>query len=180
MHESLIEALSPQHGEKKIVTIDGAAGAGKTTLASELSLHLEATGFTVEIVHMDDIYNGWEKALSEDLASSLRSIVDGYHKGEVHYQIYDWHIKNYTSTKTFASPEILILEGVGSGQRCIRHESNLAIWIEIEAELALQRVIERDGSEIAPYMAQWVIDQASHFLQEETQGAADYCIDGAP
>lgn len=180
MHQSLLDALSPQHGEKKIVTIDGPAGSGKTTLATELSLQLKMAGFSVEIVHMDDLYNGWQRALSEDLTRTLQSIVDGYRKGEVSFQVYDWHKKSYASRKTFSSPEVLILEGVGSGQRCIRDAINLSIWIEVEPGLALQRVIERDGEEIQPFMAQWTVDQAAHFQIEETQGAADYCIDGAP
>jgi uridine kinase len=183
MNHSLVEALSPQHNERKIVTIDGPAGSGKTTLASALSLQLEIAGFCVEVIHMDDLYNGWERALSEELTQTLQSIVEGYRGGEVSYNVYDWHQKNYTSTKTFLSPDVLILEGVGSGQRAIRYEIELAIWIEVEPQLALQRVIERDGKaihDIQAFMVQWSIDQAAHFHNEGTQGAADYCIDGAP
>jgi uridine kinase len=183
MHQSLLNALSPQHSERKIVTIDGPAGSGKTTLASELELQLEYAGFCVEVIHMDDLYNGWEKALSDELTQSLQTIVEGYRCGDVSYKVYDWHEKSYTSSKSFLSPDVLILEGVGSGQRAIRNECDLAIWIEVEPQLALQRVIERDGkaiNDIQAFMAQWFIDQAAHFHNEGTQGAADYCIDGAP
>ena len=180
MHQSLLNALCQHQGEKKIVAIDGPAGSGKTTLAADLSLQLEAAGIAVEVVHMDELYNGWQRALSEDLTITLRSIVDGFRKGAVNYQVYDWHKKSYGSRKTFDSPQVLILEGVGSGQRSIRDEINLLIWIEVAPELALQRVIERDGEEIEPFMAQWMIEQTAHFLAEQTQGAADYCIDGAP
>lgn len=180
MQKSPLDSLSPQHGEKRILTIDGPAGSGKTTLATELSLRIRLAGFSVEIVHMDDLYNGWDRALSEDLSMTLRSIVKGYREGEVTYDIYDWHKKSYTERKTFASPEVLILEGVGGGQRSIRNEIDVCIWIEAEPEVALQRVIERDGEEIRPFMAKWSIDQAAHFAQEETRGAADYCLDGAP
>lgn len=180
MKLSLLEALSPQHGEKRILTIDGPAGAGKTTFATELSLRIRLSGFTVETIHMDDLYNGWERALTEDLSRTLLSIVSQYRTAEVTYKMYDWHKKSYETVKTFASPEVLILEGVGSGQRSIRNESDLALWIEAEPDVALQRVIERDGEEIRPFMKQWLLDQAAHHAKEETQGAADYCIDGAP
>jgi pantothenate kinase-related protein Tda10 len=47
-------------GQAKIIIIDGPAGSGKTTLAKSLSGLFEKC----PIIHMDEIYQGWENALS--------------------------------------------------------------------------------------------------------------------
>ncbi|MEI7838803.1 MAG: hypothetical protein WCI37_03395, partial [bacterium] len=46
-----------------IIAIDGVAGSGKTTLALNLLKDLPS----VEVVHMDDLYDGWEDPLSQKL-----------------------------------------------------------------------------------------------------------------
>ena len=42
--------------ERPIIAIDGLAGAGKTTLASNIHLALYPN-YTSTIIHMDDLYN---------------------------------------------------------------------------------------------------------------------------
>jgi uridine kinase len=167
-------------GERHILTIDGPAGAGKTTLAEELARKFVQEGFTVEVIHMDDLYNGWHDALGESLTQSLKNIVDGYNSGRIHYVKYNWQRGDFSGPISLNSPDILILEGVGSGQSAIRSHIFASLWIDIEALIALERVIARDGEAIRPYMEQWQLDQASHFQHEQTKGAADYQIDGAP
>lgn len=53
-----IETTSP-----RVFAIDGVAGSGKTTLASQLQLDLPGS----QVVHMDDLYSGWKDPLSQDL-----------------------------------------------------------------------------------------------------------------
>ena len=48
---------SPKAGNTHIIAIDGPAGGGKTTLAMQISQALSSR-FSIEVVHMDDLYNG--------------------------------------------------------------------------------------------------------------------------
>ena len=57
-----------------LIAIDGRAGAGKTTLAARFFDELSVDK-TVAVIHMDDLYDGWENALDERLTQSLESIV---------------------------------------------------------------------------------------------------------
>ena len=50
-----------------LFAIDGPAGAGKTTYAATLEAELSLKG-TVKVIHMDDLYNGWDNALSNALS----------------------------------------------------------------------------------------------------------------
>jgi uridine kinase len=68
----LIAALADicKSSDQPIIAIDGPAGAGKTTLAATLSLAL-AQDFTITVMHMDDLYAGWDDALGTSLTESL-------------------------------------------------------------------------------------------------------------
>ena len=72
----LIAALADLCKEKlrPVIAIDGPAGAGKTTLAHEIFLAL-SNKMSVQVIHMDDLYDGWENALSKDLSKILQYLV---------------------------------------------------------------------------------------------------------
>ena len=56
-----------------LIAIDGPAGAGKTTLAAKFFDEFSTTK-TVALIHMDDLYAGWENALDHRLTSRLADI----------------------------------------------------------------------------------------------------------
>jgi uridine kinase len=64
----IIAALADLCKEKSrpVIAIDGPAGAGKTTLAQEI-FRAFSTKSSVQVIHMDDLYDGWGNALSSDL-----------------------------------------------------------------------------------------------------------------
>jgi cytidylate kinase len=77
------------------------------------------------------------------------------------------------------------LEGVGSGQAKVREFASATIWLDIEAAVGLERVLNRDGVEIAEEMRQWQIDEDAHFYLDQTRENSDfilstYEIDSAP
>ena len=154
-----------------IIAIDGPAGAGKTTLAGELKASIGTK--RVAIVHMDDLYGGWE--LSEDFTSRLLALVRDISQGKAHeIHIYDWHQGRFSSTRTIDPVDIVILEGVGSGQSAIRPYLSALIWMDIEDSQGLTRVLNRDGDSIRTQMLEWQNYQREHFLRERTRESADF------
>ena len=86
-------------GSTCIITIDGRAGSGKTTLASDLKLHLSAR-YQVEILHLDEVYNGWNDALGEHLTITLARVLESIKKKRpVVLQIYNWQLDIFDSEK---------------------------------------------------------------------------------
>jgi hypothetical protein len=54
------------------------------------------------------------------------------------------------------------------------------VWIEVSAELAMERVLERDGFHLEPQMKRWQKLEREHFTTEATKVSADYQLVGAP
>jgi len=164
-----------------LITIDGPAGSGKTTLAGLIEDALRGEGFSVATIHMDDLYDGWDLALSDSLTQTLASILDQFaHAPTITIPQYDWRLAKYGPSQVFETPSHLILEGVGSGQRITRARADIKLWVEAPSDVALKRVLDRDGNELFEEMRLWQGREASHFLAQATKSAADYRVKSAP
>jgi len=75
-------------------------------------------------------------------------------------------------------PDLLILEGVGAGQKVIRKYLDQLIWIDIEPEIGLARVLQRDGDYLETEMRVWQMRESEHFQRDNTRDCATIRIDG--
>jgi len=170
----LISSAKARCGHTKVITIDGPAGAGKTTLAQTISDDLTDS----HIIHMDDLYRGWDSTLDSNLTDELNRILLETESGELNFQKYNWSSQTLDEVERFKSPKYLILEGVGSGQKSIKNWVSFSIWIEVPVEIGLARVIERDGEQVALPMEEFIKQQNQYFLADGTREGADYRISG--
>ena len=162
----------------RIIAIDGPAGSGKTTLAARITSQWEEG--VVCTVHMDDLYEGWDLALSERLTRTLvYSIATPVSTGKnFSYRKYDWFKKGFAELIESPLPSLLILEGVGSGQKDVRKFLDQLIWIDIDHETGLQRVLRRDGDYLETEMRVWQKREREHFEHDNTRDCATFRIDG--
>jgi uridine kinase len=161
-----------------LITIDGVAGAGKTTLAKYMAEEYKERA-SVYVIHMDDLYDGWIDPLGKALSEKLESIAQAHIAGAcLELTQYDWQNCRPGHLFTIPSVEMLILEGVGSGQRAIREFVDTKIWINLEPIVGLRRVLARDGYEIEEQMRGFMEAQLNHFIEEGTRDAADFHLNG--
>ena len=157
-----------------LIAIDGRAGAGKTTLAAVLFAELKLK-HSVDVIHMDDLYDGWDNALGVKLTQTLEIIVKAHQLNKTfEIDIYNWGSMKFDSTQKIEPVEILILEGVGAGQKVVRQAGATLYWLDIDPEVGLARVLKRDGNQIAEQMKQWQIDQELHFMSDKTRENAQH------
>ena len=157
-----------------LLAIDGPAGAGKTTFAAKLEAELLIKG-TVKVIHMDDLYNGWDNALSNPLSEILDRISTAHIAGrEFVIKIFNWHTMTFDREEKIAPTDYLIIEGVGAAQQIVRETGAITYWLEIEPEIGLQRVLNRDGAYIEVQMRQWQVDQEEHFARDETRENCEF------
>ncbi len=170
--------LNPHCGDCVVITIDGPAGSGKTTLALILLERCLEVGPSYTI-HMDELYEGWGSTMTPTLTSKLKSILEGVVSGKkIDFTPFNWIEKSLGNPISVQAPKFLIIEGVGAGQSAIRKFVSLAIWIEVPQDVGLARVLERDGPEVAEFMPSFIEAQAAHFLKEDTKKSADYHLSG--
>lgn len=175
---NLIEALRDlsKSAASPIITIDGPAGAGKTTLSAHIAASL-SNQFTTSVIHMDDLYNGWRDPFGEPFIEALQRATSAHIAGDkCELPQYDWARSKYSGAKIYNPAQLLILEGVGSSTSHIREKVSASIWIDINPEEGLQRVLTRDGLTIADEMSQWLERQAEFFIAEESAESADFAL----
>jgi uridine kinase len=157
-----------------LLAIDGPAGAGKTTLAAKLEADYSKDS-TVKVIHMDDLYNGWEDALGKSLTETLQSITQAHLAGkECTIRIFNWHLMKFDREEVITPTDYLILEGVGAAQEIVRNTGATTYFLDIDPVIGLQRVLARDGSQIEKEMRQWQIRQSIHFAADKTQENCEF------
>lgn len=159
-----------------IIAIDGPAGAGKTTLADHLAAALSLK-YKVQVIHMDDLYNGWVNAFDHHLSDALIAIAKAHGRREkISIPYYNWHEGAYSAAEEIPQADLLIFEGVGSSQSAIRESLSASIWLEIDREQGLKRVIARDGEANSDEMSHWLLLQEEYFIREDCENSADFIL----
>ncbi len=157
-----------------LIAIDGPAGAGKTTLAAKFFDEFSTTK-TVALIHMDDLYDGWENALDSGLTSKLSEIIEAFQThSRFSIPVFNWVTMLFDLSQTVNPSDILIIEGVGAGQEIVRNAGAILYWLDIEPDVGLARVLQRDGYQIENQMHQWQLDQDAHFLRDQTRANAKH------
>jgi len=173
-----VNESSKKCGQTKIIVIDGPAGSGKTTLAKSLSGLLE----NCPIIHMDEIYDGWENALSPKTSQDLVEWVINplLESKSIEFVKYDWYLEKRIEKVVINLPKVLIIEGVGSSSFEISKHASLKLWIEVNKETGINRVLTRDGQQIQEQMKKWQSQESKFFIENNSKENSDIWIDGDP
>lgn len=177
--DNIKELLQQERSRPLFIVIDGPAGAGKTTLAREI-LSYVGVG---EVIHGDDLYNGWADALTSSLEKRINNwVLQPLRDGKMpKYQRYDWIEGRYREEIDLPESSLIILEGVGVALPSVALAADLSIWIDIDPEFGLERVLARDGGAIADEMRQWMLAQEAFFaLHHNRENCMLHLPYGAP
>lgn len=164
-------------GAVRVVCIDGPAGSGKTSVASALSAELGQA----PVVHLDDLYDGWDQDLGDALAERLAAwLLDAWQVGLPGRHLrFDWLAGRYAAWEEVPPAPVVILEGCGSASRTVRARSCCVVWVEAAPDLRLARGLARDGVALEKHWRTWMAREDAHFAAEGTRSAADVVIDGS-
>lgn len=170
MLASWVAAADPRCGEVRLVCIDGPAGSGKTTLAGELA----ATVGGAPVVHMDDLYEGWEQELGSELSARVqRWLLEPWANGaEGVLRRYDWATGRFGAPEPVPPAPVIILEGCASAAEGIRRHASLVVWLEAPRDVRLARGVARDGAALTEQWLAWQDHEAQHFAADGTRRAA--------
>jgi uridine kinase len=167
-----VRAAPPRCGDTRLVCVDGPSAAGKTELAARLGAALG----DAPVVHMDDLYEGWD-GLAEGVRR-LQALVAALADGPVRYRRYDWARGSYGDVVDLGRPPVLVVEGVGAGAAA--SVATLVLWLETPELVRYRRGMARDGEAYRPYWDRWAAQERAHYAEFPTREAADIVVDGAP
>ena len=159
-----------------VLAIDGPAGSGKSTLAGEIARAFAGT-YDLEVIHLDELYNGWDNPLSEELFQRITQIISAQQVGKsTDFAIYDWSARSFSGSREVKAVQLLIIEGVGSSNLLLHRSLTTSIWLDIDQSIGLARVLERDGEEIRDEMVKWQKMESEYFARDLTRERAEFIL----
>jgi hypothetical protein len=176
----LVLAAPPRAGATRVVGIDGPSGAGKTTLAAALSSELAVGGRPAPVVHLDDIYPGWD-GLADAVPRLREWILEPLATGgRPRYRRYEWPAGGWAEWHDVPTDGVraLVVDGVSCGARATAGYLSLLVWVEAPEPLRFERGIARDGESYRPHWRRWARQEDVHFAAEGTRDRADVVVDG--
>jgi uridine kinase len=166
-----VRRAAPRAGRTRVVAIDGRSGAGKTSLAAELSGRLNAP-----VVSLEDLYGGWD-GLERGIDLLVSAVLEPLAAGQAaRVPRYDWVAGEWAEPTVIEPPDILIVEGAGAGARRAAAFESVLVWLEVPAPTRKKRALDRDGATFAPYWDRWGAQEDAMLDREHTPDRADIVI----
>lgn len=167
----------------KVIAIDGRAAAGKTTLAVLLAQVLEA-----QVIPMDDFFLPAELRTAERLAESggnihyerfCTEVLPYLKKNEsFSYRRFDCGIMDYGGSRLIQSSSWRIVEGSYSCHPAFGDYMDLRVFCDISADKQRERIIQRNGPEMAEvFFTRWIPMEEQYFKTERIKEKADVIIE---
>lgn len=161
--------------DRWVMAIDGPSGSGKTDLALAVAVELRRRGQGVLVVHLDDLYPGWD-----GLDGGVQRLLDGVllpfvrGEGELRLARWDWARGRDGEVEQVPVPDpppLLLIEGVGAGARA--ELVSFLVWVDAPDAVRRTRALARDGAAFAEHWDDWAAAEHVHFGRERTRERAD-------
>ncbi|MGH3339713.1 MAG: uridine kinase family protein [Propionibacteriaceae bacterium] len=157
----------------RIVAVDGLGGAGKSTLALQLSRSLS----DAVIVHTDD-FATWDNPIDwwPDL---LERVLVPISRGEVaRFERSRWGREADGELVAVEPTDFLVLEGMTASREGFAAYLTYSIWVDAPAPLRLQRGLERDGHDALEQWQAWMAEEERYRSRERPDDRADLVVRG--
>jgi len=184
MLQTVIRRIDNRLKEKTplIVAIDGRCASGKTTLASALQAH-----YGCNVVHMDEFFLRPEQRTAERFATPgenvdherfLAEVLLPLSRGEkVTYRPYNCSLQELGETITLADNPLTVVEGSYSFHSTLREYYDLRIFLQVDPQTQMERILKRNGAEMAKmFRDRWIPLEEAYFSACQVQNCAHLCL----
>lgn len=152
-----------------LIAIDGRCGSGKTTLGEALAGKLHAS-----LIHMDDFYLRMEQRTEArfqepggnvDYERFLTDVLEPLRKGEdFSYRPFDCRIWDLGNPVFVQASPVTVIEGSYACHPSLYKNYSLRIFLDVEKEEQIRRIIKRNGPEKATeFQNRWIPLEERYF-----------------
>ena len=172
----LVAAVEARCGATTVVAIDGPSGSGKTTLAIGVRDRLGEVD-TVELVHMDHLYPGWD-GLAAGPGLLADRVLGPLSRGErATYPVWSWVRDEWDGTRSVDPARFLVVEGCGSSVGPAASYASVRVFVDADCDVRMRRGLARDGDVYRPNWQRWADQETTLFSRDGTKARADLVID---
>ncbi len=180
--KQLLELINNLPEGNHTIAIDGRCAAGKSTLAGHLAELLGAG-----VVHMDDFYLPTRMRTQERLAEPggnvyyerfqeevLPYLNQGKHFG---YRRFDCSIMDLGEMRQVEGSRFTIVEGAYSCHPRLRDYMSLRVFMDVDAEVQIERIRKRNGEErLEAFRQKWIPMEEAYFAAYKVREKADIIL----
>lgn len=167
-----------------MVLIDGRAGAGKSRFAADLlEGYFQLESRLPKLVHMDDLYTGWNGLRAGSLYVNQK-ILEPIRSGkDPTWQVWNWSRGERGASgepsngwRSFEGGNLLIVEGCGAISAHSATMADLCIWIDSDLATRRKRFSDRDKGEFDDFWHSWAIQEDEFYEAEKSQELCDLMV----
>lgn len=174
----LIPRQPRQSRAARLITIDGPAGAGKSTYAAQLGAALSHPDDSVTVIAMDDLYDGWDGLLDPKLPDHLTEwILQPLLADQpIRHPVFDWTRGHFDEWRTLPTSTTVIVEGVGAGYPSFARHADVRLWLSTPKHIRLLQLQQRSGPPPDSWWPNWQRQEAEYFAAQDPRSQADWII----
>ena len=177
--QTLAALPAKENGQATIITLDGRAASGKSTLADQLTAILQAG-----LIHMDDFFLPPALRSPERLSEPGGNVDYKRFAAEVLPHLRDPHSFSYIcfdcsqmdmgDPRPVAASSYRIVEGSYSNHPLFGDYADFRILCDIDPETQMQRILNRNGEELAEmFRDRWIPMEETYFQTFHIRDKAD-------
>ena len=172
-----------------LCVIDGLCGAGKTTLAEELSAHYGGAS----VIHMDDFFLPYEMRTPQRLAQPggnvhherfAAQVIQGLRTGDgFAYQRFDCATGELIE-KNCPAAKVRIIEGSYSLHPALQAAwgelDAITVFLSVDGEEQLRRIARRAPEKLQAFVDKWIPLEKNYFQAYDIQAWAQLALTSQP